>query len=120
MFRNCETRLGEDESIADFYAVPCLMSSYRKRGQLYAVWKAMESTPCARSLTRRERNWFVLSKAVGRRDPAALESTAKTQLSQESNIPPGPMRYPVSSAMPGGAGTGRSGRISSAVERVPK
>jgi predicted membrane-bound spermidine synthase len=106
MFRNCGERPSEEEGIADFYEVASPMSAYLKPGELDAVWKALEAMPCSRSLTRRQRNWFALFKAVGKRDAAEMEKTAKSLLLQEPNIPQGPMRYLVASAMLGALAQG--------------
>jgi predicted membrane-bound spermidine synthase len=106
MFRNCGAPPNEEIGITDFYVVAGLMSAYLNPGDLDAVWEALEAMPCARSLTRRQRIWFALFKAVGRRDAAAMEKTAKSLLLQESNIPQGPMRYLVASAMLGALAQG--------------
>ncbi len=106
MFRNCGDRPGEGEGIADLYVVASLMSATLRRGELDAVWKALEAMPCAHSLTQRQRNWLALFRAVGRRDPAAMERTAKALLMQESDIPQGPLRYLVASAMLGALAQG--------------
>jgi len=106
MLRNCGERPGEEEGIADFYMVASLMSAYLKPGEIDAVWKAMEAMPCGRALTQRQRTWFTLFQAVGRRDPAAMKRTAKALLLQEPNIPQGPMRYLVASAMLGSIALG--------------
>jgi len=106
MFRSCEALQSEEEGMANLYVVAGLMSAYLKRGELESVWKALEKRPCARSLTPRQRNWFGLFKAVGRRDPEAMERTAKTLLSQETKLPQGPLRYLVASAMLGSLARG--------------
>ena len=106
LFGDCKARPDEDESIASLYMVASVMSAYLNPEELDAVWKRLEAKPCSRSLTRRQRNWVVFFKALGRRDPNAMEVTANNLLAQEQDIPQGASRLLVASAMLGSLAQG--------------
>jgi hypothetical protein len=106
LFGDCKARPGEDESIGSLYMVASVMSAYLIPEELDAVWKRLEAKPCSGSLTKRQRNWLDFFKAVGRRDPIAMEVTAKNLLAQEQDIPQGASRLLVASAMLGSLAQG--------------
>jgi hypothetical protein len=77
------------------------MIPYLRPQDLQAVWKKLESGPCAGSLSPGERNGFALFKALSKRDPGAIVSASKALLASAEDMPPHAIKYAVASGMLG-------------------
>jgi len=77
------------------------MVPYLRPEELEAVWKKLESGPCARFLSPAEKNWIALFKAMGRRDAVAMVNGARVLLENVQRIDPEPSGFLVASGMVG-------------------
>jgi spermidine synthase len=55
---------------------------YLSKEELEPVWKRLEGTPCFARLTDKQREWYLLVRAVGRREGERMAGHAKTILSR--------------------------------------
>jgi len=100
-FRESARQVEESERLANIYNVGAMMVTYLNENELDLVWKTLESGAKEGALTPTEREWISLFKAVGRRDPKAMANVAETLLNKNDEIPLGPRKYLVATAMLG-------------------
>ncbi len=77
------------------------MIPYLRPGEMDAVWKRLEAGPCAGSLSKSERDWIELFKAIGKRDPGKMMADAKVILESEPQMTPNEIKFVVASGMMG-------------------
>ncbi len=101
IFYDCRALSGEDAGMKNLFDSFVIMTSYLRPRELDAVWKKLDSGPCARALSTEKRNWIALFKAVGKRDGSAMARAAQTILESGQQLPPNALKYVVSSGMLG-------------------
>jgi len=77
-------------------------------GELEAIWRLIETTPCAAQFTARERAWLAFLRACGDRDPRRMLAAARELLAKEGALRPASARYLVAAGMLGAIAAGES------------
>ena len=77
------------------------MVPYLRPQELDAIWKILESGPCASSLSSAEKEWIALFKAVGKRDAARISGGAKTILTNNQPKQQEALKFLVAAGMAG-------------------
>jgi hypothetical protein len=101
IFYDCRSLSGEDPGMKSLFDTFVNIIPYLRPHELDAVWKKLDSGPCARSLSTEKRNWIALFKAVGKRDARAMARAAQTILESGQQLPPNALKYVVLSGMLG-------------------
>jgi hypothetical protein len=70
-FDDCTNKVEENERMENLYSTATEFSSYLNPKETGAIWRVLESGRCINSFNKREKNWIMLFKAVGRRDAKA-------------------------------------------------
>jgi predicted membrane-bound spermidine synthase len=106
LFYDCRSLTSQNERMASLFNTSIKMVAYLTPRELDAVWRTLESGPCARSLSATERNWLSLFKAVGKRDAQAMVSAAHIILDGGQPLPRQMLQYGVAAGMVGALGQG--------------
>jgi hypothetical protein len=77
------------------------MIPYLTPSELAAVWQALDTGPCAQTLSMPIRQSVELFKAISRRDGAEMSFAARALLVNNSNLSPSTVRYAVAAGMAG-------------------
>ncbi|HEY5675493.1 MAG TPA: fused MFS/spermidine synthase, partial [Myxococcales bacterium] len=70
-------------------------------GELDAIWREIETTPCAARFTPRDRAWLAFLRACGERDGKATYASARVLLESETALRPASARYVLAAGMLG-------------------
>jgi spermidine synthase len=76
--------------------------------ELEAIWRQIETGPCAAHLDARGRAWLALLRACGERAPDRMHAAAVALLSQETGLRAHSARYAVAAGMLGAIGAGET------------
>ena len=101
LYYDCRSASDKTERFFSLFNASIMITPHLRPRELDAVWKKLESGPCASMLSAAERNWVRLFKAVGKRDANTMASVARTLLASELQMPPGAEKYLVAAGMLG-------------------
>jgi spermidine synthase len=101
MFYDCHHAEGQDDRISSLYYTSVRMTTFLSPRELDAIWKKLESGPCAHSLSAGERGLVSLFEATGRRDAKVMASAAQHLLERRQLLQPGIANYCVAVGMLG-------------------
>jgi spermidine synthase len=76
--------------------------------ELEAIWRQLETGPCAARLTARDRAWIAFVRACGERDPRRMHAAARELLANETALRPASTRYLLAAGMLGAIAAGES------------
>jgi hypothetical protein len=105
-YHECGSVPDESDRITVLFNTAVAMTPYLSPKELDAIWKNIESGSCASSLTPSEKNWILLFKAVGKRDPEGMVVAAKTLLRSGEFRETMSMKYLVACGMTGSLAQG--------------
>jgi hypothetical protein len=83
----------EDEMLMAIYNTGSFMTPFLTPKELDVIWKYLESGPNATVLTKLEKDWIALFKAVGRRDAEGMATAAEKLLANSSKKYPNMFKY---------------------------
>jgi spermidine synthase len=107
----CDRGRSEELWIDAMVQLAGFLTPYLPPEELAPIWRRLEREPCFKHLTRKQRAWFDLVQAVGRRDPDAMASQAERLLDEGDAAGAAPrVRYAVLSAMLGHIVRGTPGK----------
>jgi spermidine synthase len=101
IFYDCRHAAGPEERLGSLYATSLQMTAYLSPRELAAIWRKLESGPCAHSLSTEERGLVSLFEATGTRDARAMTSAAQYLLERSEPLQPGIVNYCVAIGMLG-------------------
>ena len=106
MFHRCDTSAPRGEPMGSLYATAIRMIPYLTPGELDAVWRRLESGPCAKSLSPTARKVVGLFQATGNRDAKRMASGATELLAGGDQLTPSTRKYLLATAMLGSVAQG--------------
>ena len=101
MFYDCHHAEGQNDRMSSLYFISARMTAFLSPRELDAIWKKLESGPCAHSLSIEERGLVSLFEATGRRDARGMASAAQHLLERRQLLQPGIVNYCVAVGMIG-------------------
>jgi len=108
MFLRCDASVPRSEPIGSLYATAIRMVPYLTPGELDAVWRRLESGPCAKSLSPAVRKIVALFQATGNRDAKRMATLATDLLAGGDQLTPSTRKYLLATAMLGSVARGDS------------
>ena len=88
-----KTKADETERLMALYNTGSFITPFLTTGELDAIWMYLESAPNAKTLTKAEKQWIALFKAVGRRDAQGMAAAAEEILTSSSKKYPTMFKY---------------------------
>ena len=101
MFSRCDSSAPRSEPVGSLYATAIRMIPYLTPGELDAVWRRLESGPCAKSLSPATGKIILLFKATGNRDAKRMTALAGELLAEGDQLTPSTRKYLLATAMLG-------------------
>ncbi len=101
MFYDCRNAEEQNDRISSLYFTSVRMTAFLSPHELDAIWKKLESGPCAHSLSTEERGLVSVFEATGRRDARGMASAAQHLLERRQLLQPGIVNYCVAVGMIG-------------------
>ncbi|NTW57981.1 MAG: fused MFS/spermidine synthase [Nitrospirae bacterium] len=106
LYYDCRSTADPVDRFFTLFYPSSTMLPYLTPSESDAVWKNLESGPCAAAISAREKKWIGLFKAVGRRDAGTMASEARWLLENELQMPPVAEKYLVAAGMLGSLAKG--------------
>jgi spermidine synthase len=101
LFYECRPVQYQNEHIGSLFATSIRMIPYLTPSELDAIWKRLETGPCATSLSGPIKQFIAFFKAVSHRKAHDMSVISKGLLDGSSNMTPATIKYLVASAMLG-------------------
>lgn len=101
LFSSCRDQQTQNRSAGSLFATSIVMIPYLTPAELDAIWNSLDRGPCTALRSPWVREILVLFKAIGRRDAAAMYSSATRMLEDSKTMTPSTIKYLVATAMLG-------------------